>query len=142
MVSSRISGLVSSQRSLTMLQRKYYLIVPTLTLLAGAASVTQAGAQSVQVVTPMPVQTQAPSVVIAPNAPPPTRVETIPPPPPGAGPVVWQPGHWQYTGTPGRDWAWQPGQYVQPPYGQTTWIPGHWAQQPNGAWTWVEGHWA
>jgi|HubBroStandDraft_2_1064218.scaffolds.fasta_scaffold276565_2 hypothetical protein len=122
-----------------MLQRKYYLIVPTLTLLAGAASVTQAGAQSVQVVTPMPVQTQAPSVVIAPNAPPPTRVETIPPPPSAEAQMMyWRPGHWMWDA---GNWVWAPGEYVQRPAPQAVWEPGHWLQQPTGGYVWVDGHW-
>ena len=59
--------------------------------------------------------------------------------PQGMGPVVWQPGHWRFSG---NTWAWQPGQYVPPPPGQTTWVPGRWAQQPTGGWAWLEGHWA
>ena len=73
---------------------------------------------------------------------PPPHSELVPPPPPGAGAVVWQPGHWLFTGAPGRDWSWQPGQYVPPPMGQTTWVPGRWQQQPTGGWSWLEGHWA
>jgi hypothetical protein len=88
-----------------------------------------------------PPQRQVATVMAAPGPPPQPRSELVPPPQ-GVGPVVWQPGHWQYTGVAGREWAWQPGQYVPPPLGETTWVPGHWVQQPTGAWSWVEGHWA
>jgi hypothetical protein len=90
------------------------------------------------IVQPPPAQ----QVLLAPGPPPQPHAELVPPPPQGAGPVVWQPGHWLFTGVPGRAWSWQPGQYVPPPVGQTTWVPGHWAQQPNGQWAWMEGHWA
>ena len=89
-----------------------------------------------------PAQPVATMVALSPGPPPPARSELVPPPPQGVGPVVWQPGHWQYSGIAGREWSWQPGQYVPPPVGQTTWVPGRWIQQPTGGWTWLEGHWA
>jgi hypothetical protein len=89
-----------------------------------------------------PAPQQVSTVLAAPGPPPPPHSELVPPPPQGAGAVVWQPGHWQYSGMPNNPWSWQPGQYVPPPPGQTTWIPGHWTQQPTGAWNWNEGHWA
>jgi WXXGXW repeat (2 copies) len=79
------------------------------------------------------------TAVIAPQAPPPPQSELVPTPPPGAGAVVWQPGHWLLSG---NNWVWQSGQYVPPPPGQTTWVPGRWLQQPTGGWMWAEGHWA
>jgi WXXGXW repeat (2 copies) len=88
------------------------------------------------------IQQPAPqqALVMSPAPPPPPHSELVPPPPQGTGPVVWQPGHWMYTGVAGSEWAWQPGQYRPPPIGQTTWVPGHWAQQPTGGWSWMEGH--
>jgi hypothetical protein len=83
-------------------------------------------------------QLQSPSLV-APGPPPPMQAEMVPPPSPGMGPVVWQPGLWRFSG---NTWVWQPGQYTPPPPGQSTWVPGRWAQQPTGGWVWVEGHWA
>jgi hypothetical protein len=89
------------------------------------------------IVQPPTQQVQSPSVV-APGPPPPAQTETVPPPS-GTGPVVWQPGHWRFSG---NQWFWQPGQYVPPPTGQATWIPGRWVQQPAGGWVWQDGHWA
>ncbi|MBV8456774.1 MAG: hypothetical protein JO122_09200 [Acetobacteraceae bacterium] len=67
----------------------------------------------------------------------------VPSPPAGAATVVWQPGHWAYTGTTlGNPWTWIPGRYVTPPPGETTWIPGQWQQSPDGNWQWLPGHWA
>lgn len=93
------------------------------------------------IVQPAP-QPQPVMAMVAPMPPPLPHAELVPPPPQGAGPVVWQPGHWEYTGMAGHEWSWQPGQYVPPPPGETTWIPGRWAQQPNGSWAWLGGHWA
>ena len=94
--------------------------------------------QTTQIIVQQPAQAAA---LVAPGPPPPPHAELVPPPDPGMGPVVWQPGHWRYTGMPGNDWAWQSGGYVPPPPGQTTWIPGQWAMQPGGGWAWIEGHW-
>ena len=74
-----------------MLVRTSHFAIPTLLLLAGASS---AMAQPVQIITPTPIPAQS-TVVIAPSAPPPPRVETMPTPAPEQGRVVyWQPGHW------------------------------------------------
>jgi WXXGXW repeat (2 copies) len=79
------------------------------------------------------------TVVIAPDAPPPTRVETVPPPPAAERQVMyWQAGHWMWSGA---NWERSPGQYVQKPAPQAVWQPGHWAQQPSGGYIWVDGHW-
>ncbi len=79
---------------------------------------------------------QTSTVIIAPTAPPPPRVETAPPPP--AAVDVWTPGHWTWSGT---TWAWVPGQYIARPAPQAAWVPGHWEQQ-GANYVWVEGHWA
>ena len=81
------------------------------------------------------------AAVVAPTPPPPPQSELVPPPPPGSGPVVWQPGHWAYTGVAGNPWSWVSGEYVMPPPGEATWIPGQWQQTPDGTWMWVTGHW-
>ena len=57
----------------------------------------------------------------APSAPPPVRVEVMPPPPVAHG-YVWDKGHWR----------WDHGQYV--------WVPGHWQAERHG-WHWVPAHW-
>lgn len=88
-----------------------------------------------------PATVEAPPVT-APTPPPTGHAELVPPPPPSAGPVVWQPGQWDYTGMVGSPWAWHGGHYVQPPPGETTWVPGQWSQAPNGSWVWIHGYWA
>ncbi len=119
-----------------MLVRRIHLAVPVFALVAGT---TSAMAQSVQVITParMPVQSQ---VIIAPSAPPPPRVETIPAPPTVESHVMyWRPGHWMWDGA---SWSWSQGQYVERPTPQAVWEPGHWVQQPTGGYVWVDGRWA
>jgi hypothetical protein len=132
-----------------MMNRRIHLAFPAFALLAGTCMLTPAGAQSVvitpapapvqsQVIVPAPVESQS-AVVIAPSAPPPPRLETIPPPPsvePQA--MDWRPGHWRWDGV---NWAWASGDYVQRPQPQAVWEPGHWAQQPTGGYVWVDGHW-
>jgi len=117
------------------------LLLPVVLGLSACVNVPPARETQV-IVQPPPAQPVATMVALSPGPPPPPHSELVPPPPQGVGPVVWQPGHWQYTGTLGREWSWQPGQYVPPPMGQTTWVPGRWLQQPTGGWTWLEGHWA
>jgi hypothetical protein len=89
-----------------------------------------------------PAQAAMPVAMVSPAPPPPAQSELVPPPPQGAGNVVWQPGHWRYTGAAGNPWTWQPGLYVSVPPGQSVWTPGRWQQQPSGGWVWAEGHWA
>jgi WXXGXW repeat (2 copies) len=114
------------------------LVAPLLIALVGCGR--QEPAPSTTQIIVQPPAEQLPSLsLVAPGPPPPPQSELVPPPSPGMGPVVWQPGHWRFSG---NSWAWQPGQYVPPPPGQTTWIPGRWAQQSTGGWAWVEGHWA
>jgi hypothetical protein len=91
---------------------------------------------------PQAIVIQQPATQVVPGPPPEPPAELVPTPPTDAGPVVWQPGHWQFTGSSGNAWAWKPGQYVPPPPGQTTWVRGQWAQQPSGGWAWIEGHWS
>ena len=79
---------------------------------------------------------QTSTIVIAPTAPSPPRVETIPPPPTAAD--AWVQGHWAWTGTA---WAWVPGRYVAPPVPRASWVPGHWDTHAGG-YIWVDGHWA
>lgn len=119
-----------------MLVRRIHLALPAFGLLAGAAP---AMAQSVQVITPTPIPVQS-QVIIAPSAPPPARVETVPPAPPSTPNVMyWRPGHWMWDGT---SWSWLQGQYVERPNPQAVWEPGHWVQQPTGGYVWVDGRWA
>jgi YXWGXW repeat-containing protein len=112
----------------------------TSALVALSACVNVPPPQETHVIVQQPAQPA--TALIAPGPPPAPQAELVPPPPQGAGSVVWQPGHWMFTGMAGNPWSWQPGQYVPPPMGQTTWVPGHWAQQLSGGWVWMEGHWA
>src|SRR5690242_12171569 len=119
-----------------MLVRTIHVALPTFLLFAGA---TSAIAQQVQVVTPTVIPAQS-TVLVAPSAPPPPRVETMPAPPSEQGRVVyWQPGHWIWDGS---SWSWQQGQYVGRPAPRAVWEPGQWVQQPSGGYVWVDGHWA
>jgi hypothetical protein len=128
------------------LVRRIHLAVPVIAGLAGATWIAPAEAQSVQVVTPAPVSVQPQfsvqpqsEIVIAPNAPPPPRVETIPPPPSvEAQTMYWRPGRWRWDGA---NWAWLGGEYVERPAPQAIWEPGHWVQQPSGGYVWVDGRW-
>ena len=38
------------------------------------------------------------------------------------GPLIWQPGHWDWTGS---SYVWVPGQYVDLARPQRTWMPGY-----------------
>ena len=122
-----------------MVMRRLHLTIPAFLLGMGAAT---AMAQSVQVITPAPAPVMVPSgtVVLAPNAPPPPRVETIPPPPSEAARVMyWRPGHWMWDGA---SWSWAEGQYMSRPSPAAVWEPGRWVQQPTGGYVWVDGRWA
>ncbi len=118
-----------------MLVRTIHLAIPTLVLITGVAS---ARAQSAQVMTPAAIPAQS-TVLVAPSAPPPPRVDTMPVPPGQAHVVYWQPGHWIWDGS---SWSWQQGRYVERPSPQAVWEPGRWVQQPSGGYVWVDGHWA
>ena len=91
-----------------------------------------------QVVIQQPSATVTP---MAPMPPPPANPELVPPPPVSSTPVVWQPGHWVYTGVGNPPWSWQQGHYMAVPPGATAWVPGQWQQQGSG-WVWRDGHWA
>lgn len=117
-----------------MLIRPIHLAVPVFALVAGT---TAAMAQSVQVITPAPTPVES-QVIIAPSAPPPPRIETIPAAP-SPQVMYWRPGHWMWNGT---SWSWMQGQYVERPSPQAVWEPGHWVQQPSGGYVWVDGRWA
>lgn len=118
------------------------LAVPAALALSGCVTSTPSPPQASTVVV-QPAQPQVATVtMVAPTPPPPPESELVPPPPQVSGPVVWQPGHWAYTGAAGDPWSWVSGVYVSPPPGQATWIPGQWQQAPNGTWMWVTGHWA
>ena len=92
--------------------------LPALALLAGCVATAPPPTPTQIVVQQPPSQ-----VMLAPGPPPPPNAELVPPPPQGAGPVVWQPGHWRYTGIAGAQWAWVQGQYMPPPPGMSILAP-------------------
>ncbi|CAN7233308.1 YXWGXW repeat-containing protein [Caballeronia sp. LjRoot34] len=89
-------------------------------VLAGVAAV--AGSASAEV------------IIVAPNAPPPVRVESVPPARVG---YVWDNGHWRWEH--GR-YVWNQGHWQVERVGYH-WVPGHWIAR-GGAWRWMPGHWA
>ena len=68
---------------------------------------------------------------------PPPMTETVPKPPVTAEPLMWQPGHWDWTGT---GYTWAPGQYIPAAGHGPLWVPGWWSRTPTG-WKWEPAHW-
>lgn len=69
---------------------------------------------------------------------PPLMAETLPKPPVTGDALVWQPGHWDWSGS---GYLWQPGQYVPAAGHGGLWQPGWWAPMASG-WSWQPAHWA
>ena len=68
---------------------------------------------------------------------PPIRTEQVPAPPPSRTVMIWQPGHWEWSGA---YYAWTPGEWVPREGHGTLWQDGYW--QDNGATSvWVPAHW-
>jgi len=63
--------------------------------------------------------------------------ETMPKPPVSAEQLIWQPGHWNWTGS---SYVWAPGQFVPMSDQGTNWMPGHWTRGEQG-WAWNPPHW-
>jgi hypothetical protein len=76
----------------------------------------------------------AQTIIVAPSAPPPMRVEAMPPPRAG---YAWDNGHWRWEY--GR-YVWVPGHWQTVRVGYR-WVPGHWVPAGRG-WRWIDGHWA
>jgi WXXGXW repeat (2 copies) len=70
--------------------------------------------------------------------PPPLQAEVIPKPPVTATPLMWQPGHWDWTGS---GYTWVPGAYVPAAGHGAMWQQGYWAAAPDGSWVWQPAHW-
>lgn len=64
-------------------------------------------------------------------------VETVPLPPVSETPLIWQPGHYDWSGSA---YVWQPGRYVPRAGHGSLWQDGYW-QFVNGGYTWVPAHW-
>jgi hypothetical protein len=69
---------------------------------------------------------------------PPLPAETMDKPPPTAEPLIWQPGHWNWTG---GGYAWAPGEFVSSAGHGVMWMPGYWGQAPYGGYVWQPAHW-
>jgi hypothetical protein len=83
------------------------------------------------------VQT-APTVAANPYPPvPPPRVEVVPKPPVSAEPLVWTPGHWDWTGA---GYTWTEGRWGPAVTPGHAWRPGYWAATSSG-WVWQPGGW-
>ncbi len=70
-------------------------------------------------------------------APPPMPAETIPMPPVSEDALIWQPGHWDWTG---GGYIWREGRWVPRGEHGTQWMPGYWARE-GGVWNWMPAHW-
>jgi hypothetical protein len=68
---------------------------------------------------------------------PPPIAETMPNPPVTAEPLMWQPGHWDWTG---NGYVWSKGQYVPAEGHGNLWMPGWWSRSEAG-WNWLPPHW-
>ena len=80
----------------------------------------------------------APPEFVSPYPPaPPVRAEEMPKPPVSAEPLIWQPGHWDWTG---RGYVWLPGEWVARAGHGTMWQDGYWTFSA-GTWAWVPAHW-
>ena len=66
-------------------------------------------------------------------APPPPRMEPLPPPRAG---YIWVPGNWRYRE---NAYAWHQG-YWQPARADYDYAPGRWVRA-DGGWRWVEPNW-
>jgi WXXGXW repeat (2 copies) len=68
---------------------------------------------------------------------PPPMAEAVPKPPVSAVPLVWQPGHWDWTGS---SYVWTPGEYVDATGHSGNWMPSYWEKTGSG-WAWRAAHW-
>lgn len=75
-----------------------------------------------------------PVAVTYPPVPPP-MAEARPLPPVSRQPLIWQPGHYDWTGS---SYVWQPGRYIaRDVAGQGLWQEGY----RDGTGNWVPAHW-
>ena len=68
---------------------------------------------------------------------PPPIAEAVPKPPVTAEALMWQPGHWEWSGSA---YVWVSGQYVPAAGHGNMWMPGWWSRSPSG-WSWQPPHW-
>ncbi len=65
------------------------------------------------------------------------RVEVMGKPPVTETLLIWQPGHWDWTGA---GYEWIPGGFVPRGTHSDLWMPGYWDRTDQG-WRWVPAHW-
>ena len=65
------------------------------------------------------------------------RADPMPLPPVTPEALIWQPGHWDWTGS---GYVWAPGFYVPAAGHGGNWMPGWWAKT-DGLWHWEPAHW-
>ena len=65
------------------------------------------------------------------------RADPMPKPPFTAEQLLWQPGHWDWSGS---GYVWAPGQYVPAAGHGGSWMPGWWSRV-DGIWRWEPAHW-
>ena len=65
------------------------------------------------------------------------QVEQVPVPPRSSVPLIWQPGHYDWTGA---GYAWQQGQWVERAGHGTLWQDGYW-RRAGDSYAWVPAHW-
>ncbi|HVZ09831.1 hypothetical protein [Rhodopila sp.] len=63
--------------------------------------------------------------------------DPVAPPPLTSEQMIWQPGHWNWTGS---GYVWAPGQWVLAAGHGQLWMPGWW-QQTGSGWAWQPAHW-
>lgn len=68
---------------------------------------------------------------------PPIPSELVPAPPRSDTSLIWQPGHFDWTGAA---YVWTPGQWVERAGHGTLWQDGYWRDRPVGP-EWIRGHW-
>ena len=68
---------------------------------------------------------------------PPLAAEVIPKPPVTGEQLLWQPGHWDWSG---GGYVWARGEYVPAASHGNLWMPGWWSRTDAG-WTWQPAHW-
>ena len=68
---------------------------------------------------------------------PPLLSEEVPAPPRTRTVVIWQPGHWDWTG---QAYAWMPGEWVERAGHGTLWQDGYWSIATGNP-VWVPAHW-
>ena len=73
----------------------------------------------------------------APPSVPALMAETIPKPPVSPTSLIWQPGHWDWTGSA---YVWIPGQYVGQADHGGLWMPAYWERTESG-WVWHPARW-